>query len=40
MCKGIKIATIGRGSSYTPGLVEGFIIRYDGCLYGNYDWLI
>ncbi|RSL32373.1 6-phospho-beta-glucosidase [Salibacterium salarium] len=26
---GIKIATIGGGSSYTPELVEGFIRRYD-----------
>jgi len=25
----IKIATIGGGSSYTPELVEGFILRYD-----------
>ncbi|WP_339226135.1 6-phospho-beta-glucosidase [Oceanobacillus sp. FSL K6-2867] len=29
MSKGIKIATIGGGSSYTPELVEGFIKRYD-----------
>ncbi|OXS77449.1 6-phospho-beta-glucosidase [Domibacillus enclensis] len=29
MEKGIKIATIGGGSSYTPELVEGFIKRYD-----------
>jgi len=29
MTKGIKIATIGGGSSYTPELVEGFIKRYD-----------
>lgn len=29
MNKGIKIATIGGGSSYTPELVEGFIKRYD-----------
>ncbi|PLT28845.1 6-phospho-beta-glucosidase [Peribacillus deserti] len=28
MTKGIKIATIGGGSSYTPELVEGFIKRY------------
>jgi len=28
MPKGIKIATIGGGSSYTPELVEGFIKRY------------
>jgi 6-phospho-beta-glucosidase len=27
--EGIKIATIGGGSSYTPELVEGFIKRYD-----------
>ncbi|MFS0784734.1 6-phospho-beta-glucosidase [Bacillus sp. 1P06AnD] len=27
--KGIKIATIGGGSSYTPELVEGFIKRYN-----------
>lgn len=29
MQKGIKIVTIGGGSSYTPELVEGFIKRYD-----------
>ncbi|MBO9130725.1 6-phospho-beta-glucosidase [Bacillus sp. 165] len=29
MKKGVKIATIGGGSSYTPELVEGFIKRYD-----------
>ncbi|SFL45596.1 6-phospho-beta-glucosidase [Salibacterium qingdaonense] len=29
MSKGIKIATIGGGSSYTPELVEGFIRHYD-----------
>ncbi|MED4227757.1 6-phospho-beta-glucosidase [Neobacillus cucumis] len=29
MTKGIKIVTIGGGSSYTPELVEGFIKRYD-----------
>ena len=29
MSKGLKIATIGGGSSYTPELVEGFIKRYD-----------
>jgi len=28
MDKGIKIATIGGGSSYTPELIEGFIKRY------------
>ena len=27
--KGIKIVTIGGGSSYTPELMEGFIKRYD-----------
>ncbi|MFH5500982.1 6-phospho-beta-glucosidase, partial [Listeria monocytogenes] len=27
MTKGIKIATIGGGSSYTPELIEGFIKR-------------
>lgn len=27
--KGLKIATIGGGSSYTPELIEGFIKRYD-----------
>ncbi len=27
--KGLRIATIGGGSSYTPELVEGFIKRYD-----------
>ncbi len=29
MKDGIKIATIGGGSSYTPELIEGFIKRYD-----------
>ena len=29
MANGIKIVTIGGGSSYTPELVEGFIKRYD-----------
>ena len=29
MRKGLKIATIGGGSSYTPELIEGFIKRYD-----------
>ncbi|GAA0595035.1 6-phospho-beta-glucosidase LicH [Virgibacillus siamensis] len=29
MSKGIKIATIGGGSSYTPELIEGFIKRYN-----------
>lgn len=28
MAKGVKIVTIGGGSSYTPELVEGFIKRY------------
>ena len=29
MANGIKIVTIGGGSSYTPELVEGFIKRYE-----------
>lgn len=29
MSNGVKIVTIGGGSSYTPELVEGFIKRYD-----------
>ena len=29
MTTGVKIATIGGGSSYTPELMEGFIKRYD-----------
>src|SRR5699024_420895 len=29
MSKGIKVVTIGGGSSYTPELIEGFIKRYD-----------
>ncbi|TYP75489.1 6-phospho-beta-glucosidase [Paenibacillus methanolicus] len=29
MTKGLKIAVIGGGSSYTPEIVEGFIRRYD-----------
>lgn len=37
MTKGLKIVTIGGGSSYTPELVEGFIKRYDEiCLSVNY----
>ena len=28
MKDGIKIVTIGGGSSYTPELIEGFINRY------------
>lgn len=28
MEKGLKIVTIGGGSSYTPELMEGFIKRY------------
>lgn len=28
MKKGLKIVTIGGGSSYTPELIEGFIKRY------------
>ncbi|MDE7358294.1 MAG: 6-phospho-beta-glucosidase, partial [Lachnospiraceae bacterium] len=27
--RGLKIATIGGGSSYTPELIEGFIKRHD-----------
>lgn len=27
--KGVKIVTIGGGSSYTPELMNGFIKRYD-----------
>lgn len=29
MNQGVKIATIGGGSSYTPELMEGFIKRYE-----------
>ena len=29
MKKGLKIVTIGGGSSYTPELIEGFILRYN-----------
>lgn len=29
MKKGLKVATIGGGSSYTPELIEGFIKRID-----------
>lgn len=39
MKKGIKIVTIGGGSSYTPELVEGFIKRYDH-LPVNELWLV
>ena len=28
MEKGLKVVTIGGGSSYTPELIEGFILRY------------
>ena len=27
--RGLKVATIGGGSSYTPELIEGFIKRHD-----------
>jgi len=37
--KGIKIVTIGGGSSYTPELVEGFIKRYDELLVREL-WLV
>ncbi|MDR4248505.1 family 4 glycosyl hydrolase, partial [Bacillus thuringiensis] len=36
---GIKIATIGGGSSYTPGLIEGFIKRYAE-LHVRVIWLV
>ena len=36
---GIKIVTIGGGSSYTPELVEGFIKRYDELPVGEL-WLV
>ena len=29
MKKGLKIVTIGGGSSYTPELMEGFVRRYN-----------
>jgi 6-phospho-beta-glucosidase len=29
MKKGLKVAVIGGGSSYTPEIVEGFLLRYD-----------
>ena len=29
MAKGLKIVTIGGGSSYTPELIEGYIKRKD-----------
>ncbi|MDZ5034241.1 6-phospho-beta-glucosidase, partial [Clostridium perfringens] len=37
--KGIKIVTIGGGSSYTPELVEGLIKRYDEMPVSDY-WLV
>ena len=39
MTKGIKIATIGGGSSYTPELMEGFIKRYEELLIREI-WLV
>lgn len=39
MKKGIKIATIGGGSSYTPELMEGFIRRYQELPVGEI-WLL
>ena len=33
MGKGLKIVTIGGGSSYTPELIEGYIKRKDCLLY-------
>lgn len=36
---GVKIVTIGGGSSYTPELVEGFIKRYDSLPVKEY-WLV
>ena len=29
MRRGVKIVTIGGGSSYTPELVDGFLKRYE-----------
>ena len=37
--RGLKIATIGGGSSYTPELIEGFIKRY-GSLPVKDIWLV
>lgn len=39
MQKNIKIVTIGGGSSYTPELVEGFILRYDDIPIAEH-WLV
>ena len=39
MKRGIKIVTIGGGSSYTPELMEGFIKRY-GELPVREIWLV
>lgn len=39
MKKGIKIATIGGGSSYTPELIDGFIKRFD-MLRVDEIWLV
>ena len=36
---GIKIVTIGGGSSYTPELMEGFIKRYEECPIKEF-WLV
>ncbi len=36
MKQGVKIATIGGGSSYTPELMEGFIKRYEDYLLEKY----
>ena len=39
MKRNIKIVTIGGGSSYTPELVEGFILRYDSVPLAEH-WLV
>ena len=38
MKHGIKIVTIGGGSSYTPELMEGFIKRYPELPSGKFGW--
>lgn len=40
MKKGLKVVTIGGGSSYTPELVEGFIKCYHELPIKEYGWLI
>lgn len=37
--EGVKIVTIGGGSSYTPELMQGFIKRYEQLQLKKFGWL-